>query len=246
MKNKLLFVFVIFPLLIISQEEKLEVGFLIGNNGQLEKTIGDFYFPGSETAFLDDSYKNQTTALKYSFLISYKIANQVALRLNLGYSFRKDHYDRINDMENVTYDFKQNVYNISPSVSFSKPIEKFELSTGLEFPLFFVNDFKFNSHYINYTNDDITLDVIDYINMDGGFIWGINNFINLKYFLTKHLAFCSELKYGLLFAEIGDKYQQNSEYIVPDQAPVSSMFEKSYSKTFFSQPEISFGILMKL
>ena len=66
MKKAILIIIIALPTFILAQEKKFEFGFSIGNNGQLDKILNDFYTYGSETSFLDDSNDAKTTNIKYT------------------------------------------------------------------------------------------------------------------------------------------------------------------------------------
>jgi hypothetical protein len=233
----------------LCQDKKFEFGIGIGNNGQLEKTLSDFYIWNHETYYLDDSNDDKTTHLKYSAVVRYLLNDKISIRLRGGYAVRKDYY--INNAfptEYSTYDYKQSVYNINPSICFSKQIDNFEIATGIEVPLMFVSPFVFKSTYKQMPDSvNVTQEINGTMKMDGGFVWGINNFISMRYYFGKRFSIGTEINYGLLFAKLGDKVESSVEYVIPAQpSPVDVPYEKKYKKTFFSQPEFSFGLSIKL
>ena len=247
MKIASIVLLLILPLALLGQNKKIEFGLSLGNNGQLDKTLNDYYFPGHETAYLDDSYEDKTTNLKYSGSLRYFINKEISIRLKFGYAIRKDYYTKSDPNRYVDYDFKQTVFNVGPSICFSKSFDKLEIMTGFEIPIFSVGNFNFSSNY-KVIPDSITVtqEVNSTITMGGGLIWGVNNFICLRYFFTDRVGIGAEFDYGLLFADLGDTYQRGIEYVIPSQPTTNSEFDKQYKKTFFSPPEVSFGLYIQL
>jgi hypothetical protein len=245
--RKFTFLLTLLPSLLFGQSKSFELGISVGNNGQLDKTLNDFYFWGHETAYLDDSYQNETTNLKFSASARYFFSDDVSARLKFGKADRKDFYTKINPMEYIDYSIKQSVSNLSPSVCFSKTIDKLEIMTGLEIPMFFVNDFTFISNYRQMPDSvTVTMDGKAIRTMPGGFMWGIINFIGVKYYFTKWFGFGTEIDYGLLFADIGGKMKSESKSTLPTPTASYYEYDKNYKKTFFSTPEVSLGLFLRM
>jgi len=70
------------------------------------------------------------------------------------------------------------------------------------------------------------------ITQNGGFIWGINSFIGVKYYFLKWLGIGTEINYGFLFANLGNKLSDSSESIIPIAANSYWETDKRYKKTF--------------
>ena len=234
------------PSLLFGQSKNVGLGLSLGNNGQLDKILNDFYFFAHETENLDDSHQDKTTNFKYSMSASFFFTDSIYARLKLGEAIRKDFY--INDFPTQYSDFEiyQSETNISPSISFSKKINKLAIVTGIEIPMIFVHDFTMKTNYKQMPDSvTVTYDSHSTITMTGGFIWGFNNFIGVKYYFTKWLGIETEINYGLLFANIGEKVKTDSESAIPTPVTSTSEFAKSYKKTFFSAPEVSFGLFFR-
>jgi hypothetical protein len=234
------------PAMAIAQEKKMEVGILFGNNGQLDKTLNDFYFFGHETHYLDDSSEGIGVNLKFGATGRFFFTDNISARLRLGYAIRKGH--DIADYTNTyaEYTLNQSVFNSNPAICFSKKIDKIEIATGIELPLMFVRDFTLVVEYKELPDGvTVTYNSKDKMKMTGGFVWGINNFIGVKYLITDALAIGGEIDYGILFAKLGDKIELNAESTIPVEASSSWTVDKKYKKIFFSTPEVSLGIFYR-
>jgi len=243
--KKLLFILTLLPTIVLAQDRRYEFGFSVGNNGQLDKTLNDFYFWGHETAYLDDSKESETTNLKYTASFQFIYSKSVSFRVKFGKYKREDFYTNIDPTSYIDYSIDHKITNISPSICFSKKIDQFEITTGIEIPLIFVNDFDFVSTYrVLPDSVTVTQEVKSKRTMDGGFIWGINSFIGLKYHFTDFISLGTEVGYGLLFADIGGKMLLENEKIIPTPSYTTAEVDKKYKKTFFSGPEVSLGIFI--
>lgn len=231
-----------------SQENHLEIGVLLGNNGQLDKTLNDFYYWAHETHYLDDSNLGKGTNLKFGVSGRYFFTDHISARLKAGYAIRNGSDSRIYWNQLTDYKLKHNVWSTSPAICFSKQIEQLEMTTGLEVPLFFVSPFSLVITDTHKAQDSITVvsSGISTVTMSKGFVWGINNFIQLKYFVTDALAIGGEIGYGILFAKLGDELKIENESTYPDASSSTDLIEKRYKKNFFSTPEVSLGIFLRL
>ena len=240
--------FLFLPVLIFGQIEKLELGILIGNNGQLESTLNDFYVADYLNLKEPIKYNNAIPNIKYSASARYFFKENISIRMKLGKVIRKDIHSQGSTTGRWDFDIRQSLVNFSPAVSFSKRLEKFELCTGLELPFIRVNDFFVNSYRYDLNNMNSTLGAIYKTTSKGGLIYGFNNFIELKYHFTSRISLGAEIKYGLLFAKLGGSYSVLSKVNADPNAPYSrySEIEKKYKRTFFSPPEVSFGIFIQL
>jgi hypothetical protein len=241
--KKILLIFLLAPAFIFGQDKKLEFGIIAGNNGQLDKTLNDFYFWQHETNYLDDSYIDKTTNLKFSASARYCFSEELSARIKFGGAIRTDFYTKSDPDMYVDYKTDQSVFNVSPAICFSKRIGKMEIMTGIEVPLMRVNTFTFVENFKEMP-DSLTVTTQGTLTytMTGGFIWGINNFIGVKYNIKSWLGLGAEIDYGILFAKIGDKVNSELDYTIPSSETSTYIYDKNYKKTFFSTPEVSVGL----
>lgn len=230
-----------------AQEGQAEVGLLLGNNGQLDKTLNDFYFWGSETHYLDDSNLGKGNNFKFGVSGRYFFTNTISARLKAGYAVRNGFDSRIYWNEHTDYTLKHNVWNVHPALCFSKQMEQLEITTGLELPLFFVTPFSLVMDDTQLGSDSVTVvsSGKSTIRMSKGFVWGLNNFIQVKYFITDALAIGGEISYGLLFAQLGNRIEMTNESTFPVISSNTDIIEKTYKKNFFSTPEVALGIFFR-
>jgi hypothetical protein len=228
------------------KQKKFEFGVSIGNNGQLDRLLDDFYFLVAE-ASNNNAEVVRHTNIKYNVTARYFFSENISVRLRIGEAKRKMYYLRVDPIDNWSTNYKQNIINFNPSICFSKMINALEISTGFEIPIIFVGEFNFNEHYKN-SPDSINVTYESSVNdrIDGGFIWGLNNFLSIKYFLGKNFSISSEINYGLLSATLGNKRNLTEEYIIPAQQTVHHQFNMKYKDVYFSYPEFSFGINYRL
>ena len=133
----------------------------------------------------------------------------------------------------VDFDIRQSIANISPSVCFSKRFDKFEVMGGIEIPLMFVGNYivmqdtKYRPDSVNMWNGHLYR-----VKISGGFVWGFNQFIGVKYALTDWLSFGTEISNGLLFAKLGNKYTREYAQNPSTALTTSYGYNKTYKKTY--------------
>lgn len=237
----------LFPFLLLGQSKKFEFGLMVGNNGQLDNTLDDFYIYQYGFRFVPVGLVSNKTNIKYSASAMYFFNKHLSARIKFGKMIKKELFTTSGQSYFVDFDIRQTISNISPSIGFSKRFDKFELMGGVEIPLMFVGNYIVNNN-TRYRPDSVKWwnDHLDRESTSGGFVWGFNQFIRVKYALTDCLSFGSEISNGLLFAKLGNKYTR--EYAETSSSPLTTSFEykKTYKKTYFSPPEISIGLFFQI
>jgi hypothetical protein len=236
MKKITFLLLLLLPALVQGQYKKFELGITAGNNGQFEKILNDFYNPYMAVYFMDD-IEIKSTDLKYTLSARCFFSENISGRLKAGIANKKEKYSNSEDYFHETYEVKQSVINFNPSLCYSKSIDKFEIMTGLELPLMFVGEM--NGEY---EVDDDFYSESGKVTMPGGFIFGINGFLGLKYYFNSWFGIGSEINYGLLSSKIDGEI--TSTYTTSFEVEEDE-FDASYKKTYFSSPEFSFGIFLK-
>jgi hypothetical protein len=244
----LLLIFSLYPFAhVYAQNRKFEAQLSIGNNGQLDNLLYEFYYPGYQTSFFHDATSSKSNYLKYNASLKYYFREKVSLCLKTGFSYRNDKFIQDEPTEYNTTESRQRIFNISPSLNFSVPLEKLELSTGIELPIFFVSPYDFKMHTIQKPDSvNITSETKATINITGGFVWGVNNYWEIKYFFAKNFFFSGGITYGVLWANLGRSATYTSEFILPNQPTNTFIVNKQWKKCFFSPPELALGIGIKI
>ncbi len=246
MKNGIICLIFILNLKAFSQCN-VNLGLSVSNFGQIEDPISNFYNLEIPNGFNLEKFinNNNSTQLKYNLNLTSKLKDSLSLRFRLGLGIHKAYreidypnfFTKIN--EHQTY------LELCPSIGKSQEIGDFTLIAGLEIPLYLASSYS----YLNVTDiRDSTLQTISrqesLQKIDGGFLIGFNNFIQLEMNISKELKIFSELNFGLFYAQLGGYY---SEYItLTSFEPSFNSFKKSYSRLFFTAPQIQFGISLNL
>lgn len=231
----------------LGQSKKLELGLMIGNNGQLENLLNDFYNINFINRSIPNSYYTKFSNIKYTASARYLFKGPLSVRIKFGKAIRTGTFIQTEPETYFNCSFYQTVSSISPSIYYASKIGKFELMTGLEIPLMQVANFteKINVRYMPDSINVLSSNTTKFTT-SSGFVWGINNFIGVKYHLTNWLCMGTEMSYGLLFAKLGDKFI--GESLDPNTAQFTKYYErdKKIKTTFFSPPEVSFGVFIQL
>lgn len=245
MAKKILLILLLLPSLMEGQSKKLELGVMIGNNGQLDNPLSGFYRLSNYSPYILETYNAIATSIKYSASARYFFSDKFSVRLKFGTAIRKSYLNQ--SSYNSAWDYKsyQSVMNISPSVCFSKRVRNFELMTGFEIPFMSVGNYNEKRVYSNTpSSGPVTYDQYT-ATINGGFIWGLNNFIGAKYYFTNCISIGTEINYGLLFSKLGGNYSVLYDKNSTHQYNVDSS-TKRYKNSFFSSPEFSVGVFILL
>lgn len=247
MVKKITFILILLPNFMFGQSKKLELGLMVGNNGQLESALNDFYPYNYYYYYYNNSnYNNKQASVKYTIMARYLFNDHWSCRLKFGASVRKNFQSIITSPQRYEdYDARQHLTNVSPSICFSKKINKFEIMTGIEIPFIKVGNLVAKSR-TKVKPDSVTFakDIVTNYNTPGGFVFGLNNFISFKYHFTNWLNFGTEINYGFVFANLGGKYTRKSTDAFSPNKSSTYEEDKKYTKNFFSPPEVSFGLFI--
>ena len=247
MLKKIILILLLIPIAMLGQTKKLELGLMIGNNGQLDNMLNDLYIYQFITRTPPKHIITEKVNIKYSVSARYFFKDNFSVRINFGRYSNIDILTQTTPTNYQRFDINQSVTNISPAVCFSKKFDKLSIMTGLEIPLMHVGDFvaKINDRYMP-DSVNANSDIFYKITTTGGFIWGVNNFIGLKYHFTNRISMGAEIKYGLLFAKLGNKYTVSNALSPGTPYQNYIQIEKKYNRTFFSPPEVSLGLFILL
>lgn len=228
---------------LIFSQSNFTANISISGQEQTDKIMEDFYWPAHPTTNLDDEHKGKDFRLKYNTTLSYILKDSFNIRMRVAFAQRNNHYEQILPLNQWIVDDKQNFVELCPSFGFCKKFGRFKFETGMEIPFFIIGKLSSKMLYTE-TSDSVNISksIIGTEQIDGGLIFGINHYINIKTYLSKKMYFFSELNYGLLFARLGDKYEQFEEQTIPDYQTSYYSIEKSYSKTYFSPVSFQFGL----
>ena len=240
MKKVILTFLTLIPLLTLAQNKKFELGISVGNNGmfrEVQQDMYDYVF----SLYNYETYEIKSSELKYTLSARYFFSENVSGRLKLGYAKVHDEYEgssTVYSAENI--EINQNITNFTPSICFSKKLDKFEIMTALELPLIFVGDIE-----ADYELDDdfAPAPASAKETITGGKIWGISGGIGVRYNFSNVVAVGTEINYGLLFANVGDEIESEfSDGVFTE----SYSIEGEFKKTYFSSPEISLGLYFNI
>ena len=243
MKKTIIALMIMLPSLVNGQDKKFELGFSVGNNGMF-KEIQDFYYDYNYQIFFFEPVESKAFDLKYTLSARYFISENVSARLKFGYSSHKVEYEQGNRFYyGEEYEINQKVFNVNPSVSFSKNLDKIEIMTGIEIPFILIGDYSIKTQ----SEPDSLIYIYGPLNsyestISGGFIFGISSFIGLKYNFNNWIALGSEMNFGLMFANVGDEVsvEYNDGY-----DNFTESYEAGLKQTYFSSPEFSLGLFVK-
>ena len=241
-----------------SRTRKISIGFAVSNNGQVDHSINDFYRQDSEFLnFLFNSPTSNQTELKFNLLFSYTSEKKIMYEIKLGYQSIINNYKTSDYSTEIDAKGSQSIYNINPSVGYLMGNKKVEFVLGLQLPVFIIGDYNFNDTEENYRGNSVGVRELQYISktetsINGGYILGLNSFLNVKYLFKNRFFVSSEIATGALYASTGKTFSTETTTTYygtyfPGYPPYYSSSDSDYSlkKTYFSSPEFSLGIGLK-
>ena len=230
------------PFLAAGQTKKYELGISAGNIGLTDQVFEDFYKKYTEF-YYHSNVEINSIEIKYTLSARYFITENISARLKFGSAIIKDELHHLTESFQETIEADQKIVDISTSLCYSKTFDKFEISTGFEIPYFMITEFNSKSKRTASDPANENLNFEDSRSLPGGQVWGLTSFIGVKYFFNKSFGIGSEISYGLLHADIdGHAYVNLISYY--SETHIKNYVD--YNKTYFSSPEFSFGIYVKL
>jgi hypothetical protein len=225
-------------------QEKFNVGFGFSNQGQTHEALSDFYFLGHESSYQDDAFTGRESQLQLNLIAAYQISDRIFVRLRVGQNWLNQRYEKpmINDKWIVTD--KQTNFEVTPSFGATEELGIFNFAMGIEIPFFIIGDFYEEIDYSTFNVEGQTQSrAIQRITMDGGLIYGLNGFLNIKMKVVKHVHLFTEMNLGYLNADLGGEFTSETESIIGNASIGNFGFEKVFKKSFFSNPGFQLGFL---
>lgn len=227
---------------------KLGISASVSNQGQVDKTLEDFYSLNFPYGFAIQEYTNKTVGsnLKYNLSLSCNIRDSINFRLRIGYASRSSSYEQDYPAMYWTKSDKHENIEICPSFGFTRNKGIFSFNAGIELPFYYIFDY---TQFLNNKSYDTSMQLTHEsevnIKIDGGYIFGINNFLNVKLKLVKSLFLFSEVNFGLMYAYLGGKYERTITEIYPTSSDSYQTFDKTFTKLFFSPPQLQLGCIFE-
>lgn len=268
MKLQRYFIFLFFNVIslpfVYSQKDSLKINrpysicFSISNNGQIDRSINDFYRQNSEYLnSLFNTPQSQQNEIKYNLSFLYSTNKGYSVGLKLGFQPILFEYEIADDTREIQANANQRIYNFNPAIGrfFSK--NNFEFLLGLELPMFYVDNYVYNEIERNYRYSSSGVRELQYItdniiNINGGYVVGINGFVKARYIIANRFFISAEISAGMMYSKVGDKFNQETTTVYygtwfPGYPPnyVKNESDYTFKKTYFSSPEIGLGIGIK-
>lgn len=215
----------------------------VSNNGQLEEVIDDFYFESDSYNPADDVLSFDQSIMKFNFHYEIKTKKNLIFSSTFGYGYRRDRYVVGNQPGIPPIGEEYQTYlSGAVGIRYAWSIEKFQVSTGLELPLYIFSDCE-----KTYQQDDPNQTMHFTETTTGGNAFGINSTTSLKWFVIPNLFISANLSFGLLKFDVGNETITNFE--VQDPIFTNDLVwerENSYTKTTITRPEFLFGLGVRL
>ncbi len=259
MKTYLYLLFAFSCLSANAQTRRFEFSAGIGNNGQIQEVLDDYFYISNPLYILDESADAEASKFKYN--ITGKIFFNEHLSLRLRYGNSKTHNSYVYNSNGLNGDFwnKQTVTNFNPALSFHKNFDKLNISTGIELAFYQVKEFISyfegkdivlvtnlgNQYYVQRSIQSET-------KVEGGKGTAVNGFLEVGYSFNKRLGVGITMSYGYLWAKFGDEIVQSDDYLYSGNQnlnlPRSTVdySYKKYKKKSFAPPEISVFLSLRL
>jgi hypothetical protein len=228
-----------------SAQKKWGVSLAVSNQGQVDQVLHGFYFPAHETAQQDDATEGKMLNLKYNLTTTYALKPNLNCRIRIGFGQRNN--ESVQDYETTYWEFndEQQFFEFAPSIGLTEQLGRFTFTGGVELPFYLIREFKQTMYYAEFSDGVMTQYSLYDLSMDGGLIYGVNGFTNIRCQLNKHFSFFTELNAGILRSQLGDKRKGfGTVYPVGGTPIVGEPIEvdKVQSKVYFSAIQAQLGI----
>ena len=265
MNNKIIIIFsiLLLPFLSTGQTDsinprKISLSLSVGNNGQVDNSIKDFYRQNSEYLnFLFNSPNSKQTELKYNLLFSYTSKKRILYGIKLGYQLITNEYSTSRYDSEVKAKSSQSIYNCNPYLGYVFDNKKFDFILGLQIPLFLVGEYNYSDTENHYRSNSSGIRELQYISestttINGGYITGLNSFLMVKFLVSKRFYLMSDISVGVLHSSMGRTLstETTTTYygtFFPGFPANYTSSDSDYTlkKTYFSAPEFSLGLGFK-
>jgi hypothetical protein len=235
----------IFFTLTASAQEKWGVSLSVSNQGQVDQVLNGFYYQAHETAYQDDATEGKLLNLKYNLTTSYALKPGLQCRLRIGFGQRNNESVKDSKQSYWEVNDEQQLLEIAPSIALTERLGKLTLTGGVELPFYIINDFKQTLYYAEFTDAVLTQYSLYRLSVDGGLIYGVNGFANIRFQLNERFSFFTEFNTGLMRSQLGDKIRSYGTLYPTGGTAVEATpmeMDKVQSKTYFSSIQAQLGI----
>jgi hypothetical protein len=253
MKNLFTILFITVCLTVQAQRS-IEFMYGYGNNGQVQSAINEYYYPSDALYLLDESSIAKIGERKKNYSARIYFNSRWSIRFRHGRMNIDNEYHVGTNQLNGVFQISQKINNFNTAICISEHIGRLSISTGLEYAHYKVSEhllqfdgveaYIYNS-FPYYPNVDAD------ITMDGGKIKGINSFAEVAIYPSSYFGLGVNFSFGMMSAKFGDKVHDNVKFTNPPNLPsgpqnYSIFSDKKYEKKYFSDPEISMFLILRL
>lgn len=216
--------------------------FTCSNNGQINNIIDDFYFSEYHGQSIRQISNYTQSDFKYNLHYEYVNVNNFVFYCMVGYSEKKESFTISNiPPVNESGNKKQNYFNVAVGAKYIYSVGKFQLSSGIEIPYYKISRYEEKYFFDSPTQTTYTTNLID-----GGNAYGLNNISSIKIFFFKRFFFSTDLTFGLLALKLGGQNYSIIDYDNPAISTTNPPYEQLYKKTAITNPELYFGVGIKI
>jgi hypothetical protein len=236
--------FVVIYGFIYCQSKSHLINITVSNNGQIEDVLDGFYWTGAYGPG-DDTYSYKRNAFKFNLMYELLTISKYSFHGRIGFGTNKNTYN-ISNVTVANGNTSQNFFNFSLGSKYNFTFDKFQISTGLEIPFYYIGKYTEKFYWDNQTESQIiTYDVL----IDDGYSIGLNSITSIKFYPTKRFFIMADIVFGAMHFNLGDKYyyKDNTESTIDPSitSQYSWEIERSYKTTVLTKPELHFGFGIK-
>ena len=228
-----------------SAQERWGISLGLSNQGQVDQVLNGFYYPAHETGYQDDATEGKLLNLKYNLTTSYALKPNLQCRLRVGFGQRNNESVQDYDLTYWEVNDEQQLLEIAPSIGLSEQLGKLTLTGGVELPFYFISDLKQTLYYAEFSDNVMTQYSLYELTMDGGLIYGVNGYANIRFQLNKYFSFFTEFNAGAMRSQLGDKYRSHGTVYPTGGTPTDSgqiETDKIQSTIYFSPIQAQLGL----
>jgi hypothetical protein len=241
MKTILTVFFFIIGGIVYAQSKRHLISITASNNGQINDVLNDFYLGGTYGPEAD-TYGYKRKAYKLNFVYEFLTKSNYSFYSSLGFGMIKNTYN-ISNMNGANAINSQGLYNLCIGSKYNFSFDKFEVSTGIELPFYYIGNY---NESVKWDNEEQSQILTYNITIDDGFSIGLNSITSIKFYPMKNFFITSSLTFGLMHFDLGDNLYYKDNIVNTDDPSLNSEYEyrieKSFSSTMITKPELHFGI----
>jgi hypothetical protein len=238
MRINLLVTFFSIAVFSIQAQNRPSLSLSISNGGLIaDQMASAYYFYG--TADPSDAETFNETTLELDLRVEFALKEKLFFSATGGYGFYRNRYETLPEGSWGKQD--QSFGRLSVGLLYKVNIEKLQIATGLEIPLYMIGDQGTESN--NVSPGDAAR---SHTNLAGGMATGLLSTTSIRYYFIEKIYLSASMSFGPMYTSLGGGESEfRLDYVDPTREDIfNTSINNEYNSFKVTKPEFACGVGM--